>query len=251
MKIQYLSDIHLELLFKGQNNLQKYVGLPNADMCVLAGDIGNPFDKRYKDYLLLLSPLFKKIFIIAGNHEYYNNTILDTKHKIKSICENIDNISFLDNSYEEYENYVFIGTTLWTHVKENGYRVNDIEYIRHFDIKDYNSLHDESVQFLKNIFNKCQIENKRMIILTHHLPIYELTNKKYRYGSFANYAQWFNADLDDLIEKYSPNIMVWFYGHTHTPSIQEHYGVQFYCNPLGYQGENKIQDIMNKICEVD
>jgi len=42
MKIQYISDIHLEFLFKNSIKHINYLLQPKADILVLAGDIGNP-----------------------------------------------------------------------------------------------------------------------------------------------------------------------------------------------------------------
>jgi hypothetical protein len=72
---------------------------------------------------------FKKIFIIAGNHEFYNNRkdIENTKLKIKEICDldGFENITFLDNSYEDYGGYRFMGSIIWTHISKREYLIND------------------------------------------------------------------------------------------------------------------------------
>ncbi len=67
MRIQYISDIHLEF-FKV---LPKQIVRPVADILCLAGDIGYPFSSLYRDFLKQVSRDFKKVFLIAGNHEYY------------------------------------------------------------------------------------------------------------------------------------------------------------------------------------
>lgn len=240
MKIQYISDIHLELMspyyvsqFMKQFN-------PIADVCILAGDIGNPFTNTYKNFLKFLNESFKKVFIIAGNHEYYKNSVQGTKHQLKEVAKPYANISILDNSYEDYDSYRFIGTTLWTEVTEPQYTINDINYI---SIENYNSLHYDCVKFLK----ECIVPNS--IVITHHLPINALTHVKYKVGFMAKYNQWFNANLDAFIKENSQNIKAWFYGHTHSRSVQKIYDVDFYCNPLGYVDENRYEDI-NIVCKI-
>ena len=37
---------------------------------------------------------------------------------------------------------------------------------------------------------------------------------------------------------YRQKIRAWIYGHTHTSDVREIDGVKFYCNPVGYKGEN-------------
>jgi len=249
MKIQYISDIHLELLFKNSIKNVNYLFKANAEILVLAGDIGNPYTKNYKTFLEYTNNNFNKIFLIAGNHEYYNNDVNETKEKIKEICSNFQNISFLDNSYEDYQNYRFIGTTLWTHINKPAFVINDTKMIKNFTIPKYNKLHFEAKDFLELSLQECKKDNIKSIIITHHLPFYELTHPNYQNSLYVNYRQWFNANLDQLIIDNKTSIAAWIYGHTHTASIQNHYDINFYCNPLGYMGENNWNDL-NKIINI-
>lgn len=243
MSIQYISDIHLELM--SPQNVSKFMKQfkPISDVCILAGDIGNPFTESYKNFLKFLNDSFKKVFIIAGNHEYYKNSVEGTKHQLKEVAKPYPNISILDNSYEDYDSYRFIGTTLWTEVTEPQYTINDINNIKSLSVESYNNLHYDCVKFLKESI----VPNS--IIITHHLPIYALTDPKYKVGFMAKYNQWFNANLDDFIKENSQHIKAWFYGHTHTRSVQKIYDVDFYCNPLGYVDENSY-DTVNVVAEI-
>jgi predicted phosphodiesterase len=245
MKIQYISDVHLELIFPNYIKYLTYLIKPKAEICVLAGDIGNPFEKKYKNFLLNINNKFEKTFIIAGNHEYYNNEIIDAKNKIQSICDELPNVSFLDNSFEDYKGYRFIGFTLWSKITDKRYTINDVSKIKNFSIREYNLLHHNCVNF----FNETLAisADKKVIVITHHLPIYELTDIKYRNCLYHNYHQWFNANINNTVIN-NKSICAWIYGHTHTASIQNHYNINFYCNPIGYFGENKLGDI-NKIFE--
>jgi predicted phosphohydrolase len=73
MKLRYLSDLHLE--FIKPNKLKHFINkIPHGkdEICILAGDIGNPYKSNYDTFMKFMSENFKKTFIIAGNHEYYN-----------------------------------------------------------------------------------------------------------------------------------------------------------------------------------
>jgi hypothetical protein len=48
------------------------------------------------------------------------------------------------------------------------------------------------------------------------------------------YHQWFNSDLDKLIELRKKSIGCWVFGHTHTPTRHIIYDTNFICNPIGY-----------------
>ena len=235
MQIQYISDLHLEFLL--EKDIIEIISLmeSSSDVIVISGDIGNPYHISYYRFLSEISNKFKKIFIIAGNHEYYGNNIEDTIKKIHKIVEIFPNITFLDNSFEDYDGLRWIGSTLWTHVENDKCPINDIRMIKSFDINKYNTLHRESKAFIEDILRKSDDGLTQCIILTHHLPLYELILEKYR---SSLYNEWFSGNLKDIISERNPIIKAWFYGHTHTGSIQKHHDIFFYCNPLGYKEEN-------------
>jgi predicted MPP superfamily phosphohydrolase len=117
MIIRYLSDLHLELI-KPQDLIKiisKLYPNPNKEeICVLAGDIGNPYKSNYDNFMKHVSSIFVKTFVITGNHEYYNNnkTIEETNIFLENYFKQFKNISFLNNSHEYYNSHYFIGTTL-------------------------------------------------------------------------------------------------------------------------------------------
>jgi hypothetical protein len=119
------------------------------------------------------------------------------------------------------------------------------------DIDKYNELHQESSNFLKETLSDCTTNNIKSVVITHHMPFYELTHEIYRNSALSNYSQWFNAQLDDLIEENKSIIKAYIYGRTHAESVQNHFGVDFCCNPVGYTGENKdkLMDL-NKVFEL-
>ena len=127
MKLCYFSDLHLE--FIRPHKLEKFLyqmklstSPPSDEICILAGDIGNPShpNQHYDKFMKHISQCFKKTFVIAGNHEYYHDhhTMQETNDILSTYFQQFDNISFLNNSYEQYENHCFVGTTLWSHISD-------------------------------------------------------------------------------------------------------------------------------------
>ena len=248
MKLRYFSDLHLE--FIKPNKLKHFINkiLPGLDeICILAGDIGNPYKSNYDTFMNFMSKNFKKTFVIAGNHEYYNKrkTLYETNSFLKNYFEQFENISFLNNQYEIYENYCFIGTTLWSKITNPMYKINDAYQIPNFDHIQYNELNDECVDFLKNALKK----NDNCIIITHHIPSESLVNTKYKTPDMLPYNQWFYCDMDEFIKVNKDKIKCWFYGHTHIPSDGIINDIPFLCNPIGYPNENKII-IFSKTIEI-
>lgn len=238
MRIQYVSDIHLEF-FK---HLPTQLIRPAADILCLAGDIGYPFSPIYTKFLKQVSSDFKKVFIIAGNHEYYaagankHHDMSEIDDKIEQIIKdnNLYNVSFLDNSYEDYNGYRFVGSTLWSSLNSPQRYINDFNLIPEMTEELYNMLHVISREFLKSeVVTQSPLP---VIVITHHLPSYSLINEKYKTSQYASYNSFFASDCEDL---FVPTIKGWIYGHTHSENKQHINGIEFVCNTLGYPGENK------------
>lgn len=244
MKIQYISDLHLELFRPNEiiyliKNIYPIIGV---DVFVLCGNIGNPFHQNYEDFMLKINNTFEKTFVIAGNHEYYNNDINVTNIYMKNIFLKYPNITFLQNTIEEYGGYKFIGTTLWSHISNPKYKINDTNFIKNFDVEKYNLLHKTSCEFIMDELTESTRNEKPTIILSHHVPLFELTAQKYRTTILQPYNECFSANMTEVIKNNGNIIKAWFYGHTRHKSSILMYDVAFHCNPVGYFGENNITE---------
>jgi predicted phosphodiesterase len=247
MLIQYISDIHIEFY----NNYRKIPKItPNSEILVLAGDIGYPSSSLYAEFLIDMNSKFKKIFLLAGNHEYYNlgknkdNGMEKINSKIKEIISynKLNNITFLDNSYEDYNGYRFIGCTLWSEIKDKMYLINDFQNIKDINIELYNELYKVNYEYLEENIPNSPLP---LIVITHHLPSYNLIDKKYKTFEILNYNQCFASDCSKL---FNEKIKLWIYGHTHTKNISEINKIKFVSNPLGYPGENStlsLNEVIN------
>jgi predicted phosphohydrolase len=119
-KIYSMSDLHLEF-YPNHRDLWKVISpfLPNADILILAGDIGisygiNGYDE-YKSLLLLFKQKYENVILIPGNHEYYKTRkydIVSVTDTLRNMCSEI-NVVFLSNNMVKIKDVYFIGTTLW------------------------------------------------------------------------------------------------------------------------------------------
>jgi len=249
MRMCYISDLHLEFR-------DEYFDINNeADILILSGDIGNPYEDIYMNFLIKVSNNFDKIILITGNHEYYshNKSILETNEKIKNIItENkLENIIFLNNEVYIYKNIRFIGSTLWSYIhnKKTKNLTNCFFKIKDFKInknkkeiiKKYNEIYENNKCFINdNLIN----DNLINIVITHHLPSYDLVDIQYKNDDMN---QCFDSNCNEIINK--QKIDYWFYGHTHTKSINKINKTQFLCNPVGYPDEND-NIYLNEIIEI-
>ena len=239
---QIASDLHLEFYTNGEYPELK----PVSPYLLLAGDIGYPFHHSYKDYLKTVSPQYQKIFIISGNHEYYQmdtikRTMGEIDQEISNICNSFNNVFYLNNkSYELDNNIVILGSTLWTHIP------NHLQTYISGSINDYKNIYKTNslrvtasdtslyckinVDWLTRELNK--YKDKKVVVLTHHLPSETYICPQYK-GSLINYA--FMTNLDHLFKE---PVVLWTAGHTHHCINTTKNGIKCIVNPLGYPGEN-------------
>jgi predicted phosphohydrolase len=239
-RITYVSDIHLEFINKTPPYHTR-IGWEKGDILCLAGDIGYPEQETYHTFMAYCSISFEFIFVIAGNHEYYtsdkNKTIQRTNEKIEQICSSFPNVHFLNNTtyyIKKYDMYI-LGTTLWTETTddpEERFYYHDFRQIPQMGITGYmDLLHTQSVGYLIN-----ELETRtpsKVIVMTHHMPSFELIDPKYKGGSLNHL---FASNLNYLFKKYT--IDHWICGHSHV-AVEKTIGrTQIHMNPIGYPGEN-------------
>jgi hypothetical protein len=149
----------------------------------------------------------------------------------------------LNNSTELYNDYLFVGSTLWSDIDgvDNSLikNMNDFKKIKpnNYDkFKLTKSIYTEMFVNNINFLYDTIIKNsdKKIVILTHHLPTYILINEKYT-GDLMNcfFASHFLEDL------FQPNIKAWLCGHSHSFNEKIINGIYFGLNPYGYPDENK------------
>ena len=271
-RLYFISDIHLELCdISSEINFELDEKYDNY--LALCGDIGCPFERNYEKFIYDQSKKFKRVFVITGNHEYYNNipyqtegifsdmvninyrTMHKIENKIKQICEKLPNVTFLTNEPFNLDDTLFVGCTLWTEVDENAEKyMNDYKKI-FIDIS-----HNEISVFKGNIDTPCfdqrkikymdilqlygemktyleeQIkkkDGKQIIVLTHHAPSFQMTRQDTRSIYYA-------SNCESL---FAPPLKYWISGHTHECKTIEINNVTCLSNCVGYKTEKTGFDI--------
>lgn len=225
-EIQIFSDLHLEI---DGCVTEKYVWPKiqrKCDYLALLGDIGNPFSEAYESFLADLSPKFKKIILIAGNTDYYNQdessvqyTMQEVEVQISKLCKKYGNIDFLQRKCLRIDEvrYMIIGCTLWSRVQSEYVIKNweDYKYIKVMDknlnrirdltAKDTNQFHDDDLRFINQYIEEAQKIQYNLIVLTHFAPIKRNTlQENYR----CTLQQTQASDLEFLM-KQSQIIKLW------------------------------------------
>lgn len=267
--IQYASDLHVEFYTNVQRDADFFrkllIPAPNADILVLAGDIGYaeaPITERFIEWCC---SNWKYIIWVYGNHEYYNKnsseqwpnsvmTMADKEQAGIALQERLSNLHILNKGsviFPEFPEYVFIGATLWTYISEGQYTnlkniFSDFKYIfsdqtlsegyKRFTPEHWAELHDHHKQFLLDELTHYTLSSstRKCIIITHHLPTYEMILDQYKFDDF-NYA--FASDLNYILDK--PQIVAWICGHSH--GQKQILRGPCYLNARGYPNESSQQ----------
>lgn len=236
MKFHVWSDLHTELL--STNHVKKLCKMHfKKDLyssIILAGDNGKPGDRRYLYVLDWCSRRYKNVFIVAGNHEYYN-TDENVVENLRTMCKRFTNIYFLDKNVYCADDYIILGCTLWTCIN-----TFELEYIKKYYndyncIKDFDNMgewHKADLNWLTNTLEYYKNDARKKIVITHHMPSHSLIDSKYK-NSPINSA-FATSDCDELFSLAN----YWIYGHTHTSRRSKINGCTCICNPIGYRGEN-------------
>lgn len=218
MKIQILSDLHLE-----HHPFELPIPEDSKEIVlVLLGDIGCPTSIDYTKLLVDASKAYRAVIVIAGNHEYYtilSLTMEDIKQTINDVVSITDNVYFLDNSAIQIDDVLFVGTTLWSSL--NVERCYDLNMITDMTLDKYNDLHQQAVNFVETTLEAAVT---RTVVLSHHAPFRHSTLNNNNHG----------ADLRYLIKE---PIVAWCFGNSHYACEFMFNDTKIISNPVGYPGE--------------
>ena len=261
MKIQLLSDLHLEA-----HPHWLPTPSPGADVLVLAGDVGS-YQKGSQltdtDFgLARFSPLQgwpTPVFFVPGNHEYDAQDFDAAHSRLRETCERLGLI-WLERETRVINGVRWIGTTLWSDfdalapsvsgpasanalaqqlkARDKAFRAANF-YLR----KAETTRHGEPwlAQGVRDQALICQDWLRAAldepfagptVVITHFAP--SLMSADPRYGLTPGTAGFCNA-LDDLL----PQAQLWLHGHLHAPSHYVHRGCRVEANPLGYARKNE------------
>ena len=167
MSVQIVSDLHIDYKNMFESPFENIE--PSADILIIVGDTCSiyNFDCLF-NYISAISPFFKKVLFISGNHEYYmireknGSNIEYLKQCLYFMEEKINNLTILDKKYIEIDDYVIAGCTLWSHFSDEIFP----KYVRiyGFNRKIYNNFHQQDVKFIKETIQFCKDNNKKTYI---------------------------------------------------------------------------------------
>lgn len=234
IEFQVLSDLHLEFYKKLPINICND-HFPKAPNLFLVGDIGHPLNTIWLEFIEWCDSKYERIFYVQGNHEPYENDIDVITQYIREKLDQKPKFTFLERGVVGYlDNYKVIGCTLWSEQTYDIYqKMNDSQYIykngTYLSLNDLLDMHRKDKEWLESKVDS------NTIIVTHHLPSFDLIHPKYKTPFYTDYSSAYASNCNSIILK----AKLWIYGHTHIGSdVMFEDKVRCISNPYAYPNES-------------
>lgn len=255
MKLQLLSDLHLE-----SHPRFEAEPAPDADLLVLAGDIGsyqNGSRLGGTDFGLgRFSPRQGwpvPVIYVPGNHEYDGDDFDAVHRRLRDCCDALG-ILWLERETRVIDGVRFIGTTLWSdfdalvdpaagmteqfRARGKAMRAANFYLETTGTTRAGQPFLAEQVRehslVCQDWLRKALAEpfDGTTVAITHFAPT--LASADPRYGLTPGTAGFCNA-LDELL----PRAQLWLHGHLHCAFDYVKDGCRVVANPLGYRGKGE------------
>ena len=258
MKIQIASDLHIE--FDSPLSSPFTLDKTDADVIVLAGDIGVGFQQE-ADFCERLSQDHQKdVVFVLGNHSFYGRGNIDQIRDQWSEAD-IVGVNYIDYGhgwiYDENLNegeVMFTGGILWTDFAKtnlesmrvaeagmNDYRGCRMDIYTGEGTKEVPFTPSRSVKehYLIKEWIKDSVDNiwstvKKKVVVTHHLPCLKSIPEEFQRYPENTLNPAYASDMEEWIKERN-GIDLWIHGHTHDSFDYElGNGTRIVCNPRGY-----------------
>jgi len=260
VKVHYISDLHVDMHVKEQNpgnkmddKMRKFAdGLNltgNADVLILAGDLGHYYEQN-KSLLGVLRSRYSKVLLVTGNHDRYlvgcnarrYNYSQERVDQIEEFC-NTNGVDLLDGNVVEINGVTFggLGGT-WDGSYLNRLRNTEVPN------DELELLFNRSVNDARYIYeNNCDVSAYRTreldklskippvdVFISHYGPsVEQAVAPRFRFDEVSTF---FYMEPSEVLNRIAP--AVWVYGHTHDANEFNIRETKCLVNPLGYPREN-------------
>lgn len=223
MRIQVLSDLHLEFRYAGVPAL-----VPDVEVVVLAGDLA----PARKGFIGLAADVWAEaghILYVPGNHEYYGSRIAKAQQRLVLDCARWD-VTLLDTAAVTLGHVRFIGATLWTDFRLDGEQrelyahdtvgqgLNDFcgvirgasEGGKNFTTWESAHRHARDRAFIEAELEQAGKDGLETVVITHHAPSPRSIHDRFVGDRLS---PGFASDLEEVIRRFQPAL--WIHGHVH------------------------------------
>ena len=256
LEMQIVSDLHIEY-FQKYEDIPKDLIIPKAPILALVGDIGIAFTDKLKKFIHFQAQQFENVLYIAGNHEFFQDdhkqikSVQEQLTWLKDMCNEKDNIHFLEQGALEINGVLILGTTLWSNIPDsslitaecamsdyfNFYTLDPKDMTTKIKVKPFHTRvwHQYSVRWLKRELENAESNNTPVVVLTHHTPFIQGASDPIYNNSILT--SCFSSDLNELL-RYK-HLQYWASGHTHFNFDTKIFGTHVISNQRGFTVKEK------------
>lgn len=259
MKFDLMSDLHVDL---SASYKLDYSSMATSSIAVVAGDVSNdPYTTIFE--LEKIASHYDRVLFVDGNHEHYDNRSESRNRAnrmppqtyaiFRSEFESHPKIVYLDQGRNAFliDGTAFIGANGWydfnhqakqDHCITTWYdKMND----PHWANIDHEWVWNEAIRHSSNLTATVAAMNqnpnvKEIVLVTHTIP-----HEKglYQHPSNLTWNLLNGCYLNSLSKRaHFGKVKVHCFGHTHRRQNFNVDGIDFVCNPRGYQGEPSFEN---------
>lgn len=238
MRAWIFSDLHTEV-----RRAEEPLSVPDADICLCAGDICDHGPASAVTYLGEHVSAKMPVVVVAGNHDYYRSSIVEGGREARARAKAFPDVYFLDRGIAFVGGYRFVGATLWggtglavsprTALYFAQREAEDYRKIkmskrpsRAFSREQLGALIRNDMDFLKRALS--ETETVPTVVVTHHAPsrlsiLPELLAESRCAADPGEFAS----------EMVGHAPLVWVHGNLHNRSDYRIEATRVVCNPRG------------------
>lgn len=268
MKVDYLSDLHIDFLIKSSKTISEgrvravfdsILRKKDSDYLIIAGDTSEYMGMTFRVFQMIKKIYgYKKIYFVFGNHDMWLNNphqgekyFWDSYNKMnymKHLLKEDEDLILLDGGTYEIGYYTIGGAMGMSDLRyEQEYQKYSGMYSTYVDIWDYwkETMNDSKLFYPRkpNLNHFVDIEHQKIIktlsdypdiMVTHYCPIISdtVTSEQYK-GERSN--TFYMMDFEDYIYEYKPKF--WVHGHLHSNLDMVVGDTRLLRNPIGYPSE--------------
>jgi len=208
-------------------HMNKLLPEPCAPAIALLGDIGYPFEKGYEQVISYCAVHWDHVFVLLGNHEYYqgarHRTMSCIEARVEHLCAQHSNVTCATHTCRiDYEGVCFLLTTLWSDLGSTALErnvvaaeINDYKNIwcnasngdvrpRRLVANDVQMRHESERDWLHHEIKRNEGAELQTVVLTHHAPSLHFAS--------GLCSRAYGTSLEHLM---LPHVCAWLFGHIH------------------------------------